>query len=147
MYYVYLYEWYWTAVFNSRRTCLQLFLQSLSVKAHCLLRLDRLAIMSHWIQCKTLGEQDIAVCSFLDGRQHPWHKFNTLLITVFLLAFHRPLTRANLLTLPSSCSISTVIVSNILSWVELLRSGVVSDLEEGKTMNEGTTKRLAVQLN
>lgn len=34
------------------------------------------------------------------------------------------------LTLANNCSISTDMVSNILSWVELFSSGVVSDLEE-----------------
>lgn len=37
-----------------------------------------------------------------------------------------------LLTLASNCSISTDMVSNILSWVELLSNGVVSDLKEEK---------------
>lgn len=39
------------------------------------------------------------------------------------------------LTLANNCSISTDMVSNILSWVELFSSGVVSDLEE-KEKNE-----------
>lgn len=38
----------------------------------------------------------------------------------------------DLLTLASNCSISTDMVSNILSWVELLSNGVVSDLKEEK---------------
>lgn len=40
-----------------------------------------------------------------------------------------PLTWDNLLTLASNCSISTDMVSNILSWVELFSRGVVSDLK------------------
>lgn len=38
------------------------------------------------------------------------------------------LAHEDVLTLASSCSISTDMVSNILSWVELLSRGVVSDL-------------------
>lgn len=64
-------------------------------------------------------------------KQELWHKSSAVLITVFL-AFHGPLAHENLLTLASSCSISTDMVSNILSWVELFSSGVVSDLEEEK---------------
>lgn len=52
-----------------------------------------------------------------------------------------PLTKALLMnrrlrtlrTFARSCSISTDMVSNILSWVELLRSGVVSELQTQKT--------------
>lgn len=46
------------------------------------------------------------------------------------------------LTLARSCSISTDMASNILSWVELLRSGVVSELKvERKIMNHQITSK------
>lgn len=78
------------------------------------------------VQCNSCGEIKCAVCSFLGEIQESF----------LLLAFHRPLAQEDLLTLANSCSISTDMVSNILSWVELFSSGVVSDLEEEKQMME-----------
>lgn len=49
-----------------------------------------------------------------------------------------------LLTLASSCSISTDMVSNILSWVELFSSGVVSDLQRKPENGEQSEKRFQV---
>lgn len=54
------------------------------------------------------------------------------MLFLLVFSFHGPLADENLLTFASSCSISTDMVSNILSWLELFSSGVVSDLQEEK---------------
>lgn len=95
-----------------------------SVESRCA---RRVGVLRHLvIHCSQLRERRKQ-----SGRMDR-HEGRGIFPFLFLLySFCRPfpLTWDNLLTLASNCSISTDMVSNILSWVELFSRGVVSDLK------------------